>query len=440
MFKKLFWLLPAACVILAAIIGMSAPVSQSSASRATAEIAPVPDSWRAALPRDPVAATDAYMARISPAAKARSDAYFEGGYWMQVLSLAAGLAACWVLLASGVLVRLRERRDQRGKWRWLTSLMIFASFILLSAVLTSPLDIYQGFYREHLYGLANQHLLPWLSDVAIGLAVNLAGGSLMLLAIYTVIRKLPKTWWIWGAGLGVGFLCVLLLIGPVYIDPLFNTYKPLADESIKAPILSMARANGVPADNVYEFDASKQSNRVSANVSGIFGSASVRLNDNLLKRASPAEIKGVMGHELGHYVLGHIYHFILSFGLILVLGFVFLQKSMQWSIRKWGSRFGVRDQADPAGLPLFIALFTVYMFAMTPVLNTIIRTSEAEADIFGINTSQEPDGFAEAELKLTEYRKSDPGPVEEFLFFDHPSPRKRIYAALRWKAEHWKSP
>ncbi|HTD03657.1 M48 family metallopeptidase [Undibacterium sp.] len=439
MSKKLFWLLPLACLILAAIIVAIAPLSQNAAARATAEIAPATDAWRAALPRAPVAATEAYMALISPAAKQRSDAYFEGGYWLQALAFMTTLVSCWAILASGVLVRLRDRLEKRGQRRWLTSLLIFAGFVALSAILSSPLDIYQGYYREHLYGLANQSFGPWFSEAMIALAVNLIGGSLFLLAVYAAIRKLPRTWWIWGAAIGTGFLCLMMLIAPVYIDPLFNTYKPLTDEKIRQPILSMARANGVPADNVYQFDASRQSNRISANVSGIFGTAAVRLNDNLLNRTSLPEIKGVMGHELGHYVLNHVYHFILSFGVILVLGFVFVQRGMAWGLQQWGGRFGIRDQADPVGLPLFIALFAVYLFAMTPVINTVIRSAETEADIFGLNTSQEPDGFAEVDLKLTEYRKSDPGPIEEFLFYDHPSPRKRIYSAMRWKAEHWKS-
>ncbi|MES2071226.1 MAG: M48 family metallopeptidase [Pseudomonadota bacterium] len=439
MSKRLFWPLLAACLILAAIIAAMAPISHNAAARATAEIAPASDAWRAALPRDPAAATDAYMARITPAAKARSDAYFEGGYWLQALSLLTTVPICWAILASGVLVRLRDKLEKNGSRRWLPMLLIFSGFTLLSAMLSLPLDIYLGFYREHLYGLANQSFGPWFGQFMLAFAVNLVGTTLFFLAVYAAIRRLPRTWWIWGAAISVGFLCVMLLIAPVYIDPLFNTYKPLAEEKIRQPILSMAQANGVPVENIYQFDASKQSNRVSANVSGIFGTAAVRLNDNLLNRTTLPEIKGVMGHELGHYVLNHIYHFILSFGVILVLGFIFVQRGMAWSLQKWGQRFGIRDQADPVGLPLFVALFMLYMFAMTPVINTVIRSAETEADIFGLNASQEADGFAEADLKLIEYRKSDPGPVEEFLFYDHPSPKKRIYSAMRWKAEHWKA-
>lgn len=438
MSKKIFWLIIAIMLTLGAVVGMQAPVSHNATARAAAEIAPVSDAWRAALPRDAVKATDMYMARLSPAAKARSDAYFEGGYWLKLFNFLAGLAAAWVLLSSKVLVATRDYAQRRPALKWAAALLTGIVFTLLSSALTTPLDFYQGFYREHLYGMANQSFLPWLKDQLTLLAVGTAIGGLAIAGIYLVIRRAPQTWWAWGAAGGVAFLSVMLLLGPVYIDPLFNQYQPLADDKVKAPILLMARASGVPADNVYQFDASKQSNRISANVSGIFGTAAVRLNDNLLKRTSLPEIKSVMGHELGHYVLNHIYKMLVAFGLILVFGFVFIKWSMGVALRRWGGKFGIRDMADPAGLPLFFALFSVYMFVMTPVLNTVVRVSEVEADIFGLNASMEPDGFAEVDLKLTEYRKADPSDIEEFLFYDHPSPKKRVFSAMRYKQEHWK--
>ncbi|PRC92602.1 M48 family metallopeptidase [Solimicrobium silvestre] len=438
MSKKIFWPTILFVIAISAAIGLLAPTSHNAAARAIGEIAPVSDVWRAALPHDPAAATDAYMARISPAAKARSDAYFEGGYWLTLWDLVMTLVASWLLLTSGVLARLRDKLEQRSRSKGLLVLVMGLGYILLSTLISLPLTVYQGFYREHEYGLANQTLLPWLGEQAIATAVACIIGPLFLALIYWVIRRAPKTWPVWGAVVTVGFMSFMMLLGPVYIDPLFNTYKPITDEKIKQPILSMARANGVPTDNVYEFDASKQSNRISANVSGIFGSAAVRMNDNLLKRTTLPEIKGVLGHEIGHYVLDHIYTGIIEFGIILVVGFAFLHWALRYSITRWGQQFGIRDASDPLGLPLVVGIFSIYMFAATPVLNTMTRVQEAQADAFGLNASQEPDGFAEVDLKLTEYRKSNPGDLEEFFFFDHPSPKKRIFASMRWKAEHLK--
>ena len=202
----------------------------------------------------------------------------------------------------------------------------------------------------------------------------------------------------------------------------------------------MARANGIPADNVYEFDASKQSKRISANVSGMFGTIRISLNDNLLNRGTPAEIKAVMGHEMGHYVLNHVCKDIVLFGVLIVTGFALVKWTFGKLHARFGERWGIRGVADVAGLPLLIALLSTYLFLMTPVTNTLTRTTEAEADAFGLNAAREPDGFAKAALQLSEYRKMHPGPIEEFIFFDHPSGWNRIYRAMVWKAEHLNDP
>jgi STE24 endopeptidase len=226
------------------------------------------------------------------------------------------------------------------------------------------------------------------------------------------------------------------LIAPVYISPLFNKYKTLEDSRIRDPILSMARANGIPATNVYEFDASEQSNRVSANVSGFATTLRISLNDNLLKRCTLPEIETTMGHEMGHYVLNHEYKGLVMIGVVIVIGFAFLNWGVNYSLARWGGAWGVRDITDIAVLPLAAIVFSFFFFVTTPVTNTITRTMEFEADMYGLNAARQPDGEANVDLLLGEYRKLDPSPIEEFVFFDHPSGRTRITAAMQWKAEH----
>jgi STE24 endopeptidase len=223
-------------------------------------------------------------------------------------------------------------------------------------------------------------------------------------------------------------------LGPVFIQPLF-TYTELEDPSLREPILSLARANGIPAEHVYVMDASRQTKRISANVSGMFGTTRIALNDNLLRRATPAGVEAVMGHEMGHYVLNHVYKIIFYVGVMLTAGFAFLRWGFERASARWGERWGLRGVGDPAGLPLLAALLSIYLFVLTPVNNTFVRTAEAEADIFGLNAARQPDGFARIALQLGEYRKLSPGPLEEWVFFDHPSGRNRILMAMRWKAE-----
>jgi STE24 endopeptidase len=143
-----------------------------------------------------------------------------------------------------------------------------------------------------------------------------------------------------------------------------------------------------------------------------------------------------MGHEMGHYVLNHEYKGLVMNGVVLVIGFAFLSWGINFSLARWGGKWDIREITDVAVLPLAVIVFSVYFLLMTPVTNTITRTMEYEADMYGLNAAQQPDGKANVDLMVGEYRKLDPGRVEEFIFFDHPSGRTRITAAMRWKAEH----
>jgi STE24 endopeptidase len=382
----------------------------------------------------PEKATDAYLASLSPAAKAKSDAYWNGGYWIQLIDLAVAFAVAWLLLGTGLSRRMRELAERLFKRKPLQTFFYTLQYFAVTFVLSFPFSYFVDFAREHRYGLSHQPFGQWLGEQFIGLAVSAILISLFFVAVYGVIRKKAKTWWLWGSGVAVVFLALLLLIGPVFIDPLFNTYKPMDAGPLKERILNMARGNGIPAADVFQFNASRQTTRISANVSGIFGTMRIALNDNLLTRCTPGEVAGVMAHEMGHYALGHVYESIVYFALVILLGFTFLYWASQRVLRRWGSRWGVRDPGDPAGLPLLLFLLALFLFVAAPVMNTIIRSNEVEADIFGLNVAREPDAWATVVLKLGEYRKLDPSPLEEWLFYDHPSGRSRILMAMRWKA------
>jgi STE24 endopeptidase len=256
--------------------------------------------------------------------------------------------------------------------------------------------------------------------------------------LFGLARKAPRTWWIWGAAVMTVFTAFVALIAPVFIFPIFNKVTKLNDPKVTAPILSLARANGIPAHDVYQIDASKQTTRMSANVSGFGSTMRITMNDNLLKRGSPEEIQSIMGHEMGHYVLNHVYKGIVFFGIMFFLGFALLASSLNYSLARWGERWQIHGLGDLAILPLVVLWGSIFLFLLTPVQNSFIRVQEHEADMFGLNASAQPDGFAQGAIHLGEYRKMSPGPVEEWIFFDHPSGRNRIHDAMVWKGEHLK--
>jgi STE24 endopeptidase len=422
-----------------AIVALALIALTSVCSIRSACAADTPSSAAASAHFDADAATAAYLATMTPAARARSDAYFEGGYWLVLWDFLFGLLLAWALLGWRFSARMRDLAARLTRFRWAQNALYAIQYFILTTVVALPWAAYEGYVREHQYGMSNQGLAAWLGEQAKGLVITLIFGTLAAVAIYAVIRKLPKTWWLWGSAVAILFLIFQIAIGPTYLEPVFNKFYPLAESPLKQRILSLAGGNGSPVEPVFVFDASKQTTKMSAHVSGIAGSAQISLNDNLINRASPEEVEAVIGHEMGHYVLNHVYKGVLAFGVLVVIGFAFMSWAFGRVTLKFGERWGFRDVADIAGLPLLVALFSVYGFALTPLFNTITRSMEAEADAFGLNAARQPDGAAQAALHLAEYRKMQPGPLEEVIFFDHPSGWNRIHRAMVWKAENLSS-
>src|SRR5215216_2317921 len=385
---------------------------------------------------DPAAATQAWLASVPRDQREKSDAYFEGAYWLLLWNflLAAGISI--FLLASGISARLRDSTENVTRSRNLQVACYVVLYFLIVAALSFPLKVYEHFFREHQYGFATQSFLGWFHEQLIGFGLAILAGTMLMVLLYAAFRRAPRTWWIWGAIIAVTAGIVLAFIAPVYIEPLFNTYKPITNPDIKNPILAMARANQIPVKQVFEVDASRQTTRVSANVSGFLGTTRIALNDNLLKQCTMPEIREVMAHEMGHYVLNHGAKLLTYLVIFIFVGFALTQVLFDAAVRRWGGKWGVRGIADPAGLPLLTLIFSTLLFLATPLLNTVVRVTEREADAFGINTAREPDGMAKAALKLGAYRKLNPTPLEEFIFYDHPSGRARIRMAMDWKAEN----
>src|SRR5437870_142943 len=393
---------------------------------------------------EPAAATQAWLATVPKDQREKSDAYFEGGYWLILWDFLLAAAISILLLGSRISTRLRDFAEHvcrgsrwlpKGSWQLPLQVILYAiAYFLIVAALSFPLNLYENFFREHHYGFATQSFLPWFREQLIGLGIAIVGGTILLVVLYAVFLRAPRTSWIWGTVVAASFMFVVVFIAPVFIEPLFNTYKPLTKSEIRDPILAMARANQIPVKQVFEVDASRQTTRVSANVAGMLGTTRIALNDNLLRQCTLPEIREVMAHEMGHYVLNHGAKLLTYFGIFVLIGFAFTRVLFDTAVKRWGSKWGVRGIADPAGLQLLVLILSTLVFLATPFLNTVVRVAEREADAFGINTSREPDGMAKAALKLGAYRKLDPTPLEEFIFFDHPSGRARIRMAMDWKA------
>jgi STE24 endopeptidase len=413
-------------------LGVCMPVRAQEIS-ATPTSAPAPSIEPNA---DPATATRAWLDTVPTEKRAKSDTYFEGGYWLILWNFLMNAAISIFLLQTRVSARIRDFVERCTRFKTVQVALYVFAFLMLTAALSFPLTVYQEFFREHKYGLATQTFGPWLIDQIKALAFGVVGLSALLIVLYPVFRKAPRTWWLWAAAVLFAFQLLISFLFPVFVAPAFNKYTPLEDPGLRESILALARANQIPADKVFVVDASRQTTRISANVAGFLGTTRIALNDNLLRECTLPEIRQVMGHEMGHYVLNHGMKLAIYSGLFFLVGFGFIRFAFNAAALRWGERWSVRGIADPAGLPLLALFSSAYFFLITPLTNTATRVTEAEADIFGINTAREPDGFAKVSLKLGTYRKLDPTPLEEFIFFDHPSGRARIRMAMDWKAAH----
>ncbi len=386
----------------------------------------------AALPFNPELASHAWLATMGEEATQRSNSYFEGGYIIDFAGTALSILVAGLILLLGWARGVRSWLERTVKWFPLVALGVAFFVNIVSTVLTFPFSYYVGFIRQHQYNLSTQTFGEWFGEQMIGAGIGLVIGSLFIAVLYLIIRAAKNTWWVWGSVMTIVFAAVMGMLFPVYVAPLFNTYTPMEQGELRNDILALAQANGVPADNVYVYDRSRQTNSISANVSGMFGTTRISLADTLLDRASPGAVRHVMGHEIGHYVLGHTYSILVMMTLLIVISFAAVHFGFRALAKN--ERWGIRDISDPAGLPLILIILAVVGLFTAPLQRNIVYFHEQQADMFALNAAREPDGAAEAAVLLSEYRKMEPSAFEEWFFYDHPSGWNRVHNAMVWKA------
>ncbi len=385
---------------------------------------------------DPAAATAEWLATLSPQETARAIAYTHGSHWLILWSFLVSALVAWIIVRTGLLVAIRSRIERHRRRPILASFAVALVYSAMSWALTLPWAIYQGWWREKQYGLTSQALGGWLGEAVIGAAISIVATSLLLVAIYALIRRARRFWWAWAAGVTAAFIVIGLVLAPLVIEPIFNTYTPAPNGPVRDAVVTLAKQTGTPSDKIFIYDGSKQSDRYTANVSGLFGTARVAMSDTMFKQgADLAEVRGVIGHEMGHYVRAHILWTVGILVLLSVLAF-WLTDRLYPLAHRLLSADRVGDISDPAGLPVLALVLAFLGVLGTPVFATMTRTMEADADHFSLVHANEPDGLSKALIKTAEYRAPSPSAIEEFLFYDHPSVENRIRRAMEWKATH----
>jgi STE24 endopeptidase len=381
------------------------------------------------MPFDPQAATAAYIDSLGADALAKAAAYTAGNHWLLLWGLVVSGVFTWVIVRWGILDRLATRLARRGVN--LRTFVVAATFFALSSLLTLPWELYADWWRESRYGRTSQPLADYLGQQAIGIVIFALLVGLFFVGVYALIRRAGRRWWIWSGGLTAVALAAFLLAAPVFIEPIFNEFEPVPESEVRDALVEMAQRAGVPADRIFVYDGSRQSNNFTANVSGVGGSARIAISDVAFKGASLDEVKAVTGHEIGHYVLHHVWRTVAVFSALAILFFFLADRLFPRFARAFGS---TATLADPAGLPVLLFMLSVFAVLAEPVVNTLSRIDETESDRYSLETVELPDALASALVKTAEYRNPRPHPLQEMLFYTHPSVERRVRMAMEWKA------
>ena len=380
---------------------------------------------------DPQAATAAYIDSLGVDALAKAAAYTTGGHWLLLWNLLVSALVAWLIVRSGVLDRVNAKLGTRGPS--IKAFVIAAFYFVISNLLALPWSLYQEWWRELSYGRTSQPIGDFLGQAALSVAIFGVLVGLFFAGVYALMRRAGKLWWVWSGGLTAFAVSVLLLAGPVVIEPLFNDYKPVPTGEVRDALLVMAKQAGVPEDRLFVYDGSRQSNNFTANVSGIAGSARIAISDVAFKGASLDEVKAVTGHEIGHYVLKHVWRTVILLSVLAVVFFFLADRTFPLFARAFGSKASI---SDPTGLPVLVFMVALLFLLAQPLVNGMIRKGENEADQYSLETVNLPDALASALVKTAEYRYPRPSRLQEMLFYTHPSVERRVRRAMDWKASH----
>jgi len=363
-----------------------------------------------------------------PAPSDKAMRYYRSGNVLWVIETLWGFAVPALLLFTGFSARMRDAARKIGRNWFFTVVFYGLFFTVVTYLLSLPLDWYSDFFRQHAYGLSDQTAAKWWSDSLTSLALGCLVVALTLWVPYLLLRASPKRWWLYTGLAAIPLIVVLLIVTPIWIEPLFNKFGPMKDKALESQILALASRAGIEGSRVYEVDKSVDTKTVNAYVTGVFGTKRIVLWDTTLRKLSPPEVLLVMGHEMGHYVLGHVPQIIALVSVLVLFGLWVIHRTSGSLIARYRDRFGFVQLSDVASLPLIALLFSLVTFVLSPALLAFTRHTEHEADRFGLEITRDNHECATAFVKLQQENLGNPRPSLLYKIWrsDHPPLGERI--------------
>ncbi len=376
-----------------------------------------PLSTDAGLPAEAVRRAEALAAALRPASLA---------------GLLLGLAVSAVLGLTRLGSRLVTLAGRPAGRRWpLTVLLGTLALVVVGRLVTLPLSAY-GEVVRHRYGLSTRTWPLWLRDVAVSTAIDAGLTALVLLALVTLARRAPRTWWAWAAAGAAGLVVAGSFLYPLVIEPAFNRFESLPAGALRTDLLELAEQSGSPVEDVLVADASRRTTSLNAYVSGFGSTRRVVLYDTLLAEVPDGEVESIVALELGHVANDDV----LTGTLLGALGAAAAVALLGWLL-SWAPllrRAGADSAGDPRVVPLVLLLVAVGSLVATPVQNLVSRQVEERADLFALDLTRDAQAFIAMQRRLAQTNISDPDPPApwQWFFGSHPTAAQRVAMAEDW--------
>jgi Zn-dependent protease with chaperone function len=364
-----------------------------------------------------------------PVPSEKALAYYRSSNVLWVVNRLWTVAVLGLLLFSGLSARLRDLAGRLGRNIWFFTVGIYVVLYLgLIWIVDLPLSYYQGFIRQHAYELSNQSFGKWLGDSLLSLGVEMAVGFALSWVPLLLIARSPKRWWLYTAVLSLPFLFVTMTVKPIWIDPLFNEFKPMKDAELEKSILGLAARAGIDDSRVFEVNKSIDTKTVNAYVTGVLSTKRIVLWDTLIAKLEPDELLVVMAHEMGHYVLGHVTRSIWLSVIVTLAGLFLVDRLGRMLIQRYSHRFGFSQLSNVAAVPLLMLLLELANLCLSPAALAYSRFQEHEADRFALDLTHKNHAGGMAFVKLQQNNLSNPRPGTLYKLFrsTHPSIGDRI--------------
>ena len=358
--------------------------------------------------------------------------YSEIGYVLYFVGTAYSFLALWGVLALGLSARLRHW-VQPLRFSLLRLLGYYTLLTLTLVAVHAPLTVYRSYVLQHQYGLSSQSFGGWLGDLGKGIGVDIATTVPVLWLLFWLIGRTPRRWALWFWGALIPLIAFGIFAAPLVVDPLFNKFTPLPPGPLRVQIEALAAKAGIPNAPIYVVDKSRQTHETNAYVTGIGSSARIVLWDTILPPRMPEDqLRAIVGHEMGHYVLKHLYWGFLLTVLALLFALPAAQKFAEWLLARFGPRWKINSLTDYAAVPVLLLTVSLFSFFFAPVTNGVSREVEHQADRYGLQITGDGPAMARGFVTISEQNLSDPNPPPfiKFWLFTHPPLQERIDFAL----------